>query len=285
MRLPFWKVQAVGNDFVLVHFDDLPDSHDKVLPDLARRVSDRKFGVGSDGLLAVGWSGDRMRMRMFNPDGTEDFCGNGLRCAAAHGVLSYSPPAGPRDEFDIEHLGRIVLARVSAGSAPHRCLVTTRIDGATFDPSMVPLASGVGELFESPIEVDGKSVVGSALSTGSTHTILFVDALPQEAEFEELGRALEHAPLFPQRTSVVWAVPASGHMSIRIWERGAGETLGCGTGASAAVAAWYRLTDGRGTTEVRSKGGIVTVAMERWDAPIDLTSEAEEVYRGVLAEP
>ena len=121
MKIPFWKVEAIGNDFVLVHLDGLdPNS----LPDLARRVSPRRFGVGSDGLLAVGTLDGRLVLRMFNPDGSEDFCGNGLRCAAWHAVLEaeHGRPMVAGSAFEIMHGGLVMPAkrRIAAGGNQDR---------------------------------------------------------------------------------------------------------------------------------------------------------------------
>ncbi|MBX7136098.1 MAG: diaminopimelate epimerase [Fimbriimonadaceae bacterium] len=283
MKIPFWKVQAVGNDFVLVHLDDFTDA-DRQLPDLARDVSRRRFGVGSDGLLALGQESDRLRMRMFNPDGSEDFCGNGLRSAAAHAVI-HGLVSGRA--FDIAHLGHVVPAEVDdIEGHPSAKQVRTIIGTASFDPRSVPLTEGSQEKFETPLSVGDEVLEISSLTTGSTHTVIFVPELPADGRFEHLSQLLEHHPLFPERTSVIWVrEPGSleaERLVIRIWERGAGETLGCGTGSSAAAAAWFRRTGRGGEIVVQNPGGDVRVEMARWDAPIAAASRAEEVFAGNL---
>ncbi len=274
-RLPFVKVESVGNDFVLFETADLeaagvgPERY----PDLARLVSPRRFGVGSDGLLVLDVRTSPLDLRMFNPDGSPDFCGNGLRCAARFAVVH----RGVASPFTIRQLGRDVPAEVCGEDGT----ICTRLGAASFAPVDVPLASGSQELFEAPLVVAGSRLVVSALSTGSTHTILFTDALPDDDTFLRLGPALEHHPLFPERTSVIWAMPEGDDaLRIRIWERGAGETQGCGTGSSAAAVAWLRRQARGGTVAVHNPGGTLHVSVDRWDAPITVRGLASVLFTG-----
>ncbi|MCB8932391.1 MAG: diaminopimelate epimerase [Fimbriimonadaceae bacterium] len=273
-EIPFWKVESVGNDFVLVDLaalDALGIGEDR-LPAITRAVSPRRFGIGSDGLLALDTRPRPLRMRMFNPDGSEDFCGNGLRCAARFATTR----AGVEPSFSIHHLGREVPVQVSPDG-----MIQTGIGTASFDPALVPLIGG--ELFEGPLESAGETLIVSALSTGSTHTILFVDSLPDDETFERLGPAIENHPRFPERTSAIWAVPdGRDTLRIRIWERGAGETQGCGTGSSAAAAAWLRREGRGGTVTVHNPGGTLRVAMDAWDAPIRVEGRARVLFEGTF---
>lgn len=262
-ELKFWKVQSVGNDFVLVH--DQP-AHD--WPALALQVSRRRYGIGSDGLLVVGQDQGDLTLRMFNPDGTEDFCGNGLRCAAWHarrrGWVGKS--------FNIRHLGKVVPVTVQGTR------VRTVIGAATLDPKAIPVKSA------SPmVQQAVGGVEGTAISTGSAHFIVFVDRLPEDKQFLDVSPRIEHDPLFPERVSVIWTqVVDDSTLAVRIWERGAGETLGCGTGASAAVAECFRRRGYAGQVTVRSKGGDLTVEADAWDGPLTIESEAQELFEGVI---
>lgn len=266
-RIPFWKVEAVGNDFVLLHVDDALELD---LPDLARATCVRRFGIGADGLLVVGPWEDGLEMRMFNPDGSEDFCGNGMRCAAAHGVEQ----GWVERRFVIRHRGRIVATQVSDSG-----VVTTQIPPASFDPRDVPLIGP--PILDEEIVVAGYRYRATALTTGSTHTILSCAELPGDDEFHAVGATLENDPRFPERTSIIWsAVSGEASLRIRIWERGAGETLGCGTGSSAAAVVWGRQTDRRGPVIVQNPGGDVLVDFERWDGVLSLSSTAKTTFRG-----
>ncbi len=269
MRVPFWKLQSIGNDFPLVHLEDLTPGLDRARLSLA--ICDRRFGVGGDGLLTLE-RGSKLRMRMFNPDGTEDFCGNGLRCAAVHArAMGWA-----EDRFVIEH-GKIDV-EVSIEGAE----VSTVLGGASYSPVDVPLQQGIGELFRGPVYWDENvELIGSALTTGSTHVIIPVASLPSDRELIDIGRKVEHFGLYPARTSVIWSREIErDHLQIRIWERGVGETLGCGTGSSAAVADYLRGEGRGGTVWVDNPGGTVRVQLKAWDAPITVSGTAEPVYSG-----
>ncbi len=267
--IPFVKVESIGNDFVLL---DLSVAGEVDLPALAIRLSARRFSVGSDGLLSVKLIGpDRIEMRMFNPDGTEDFCGNGLRCVAQYAYEQGWVP----ERFVILHGGRDVPACVSKTAG-----VETRIGVATFNPSDVPHTHPT-ELFQSEFEVAGEVIRLSALSTGSTHAIIPVSELPTEERFQRISAALEHHLVFPERTSVIWVRENSPtDLRIRIWERGIGETLGCGTGSSAAAAYVARARGEGGTFQVHNPGGTVSVTLEARDRPISIAGTARIVFTG-----
>ena len=153
---------------------------------------------------------------------------------------------------------------------------TTYLAPASFAPARVP-TTAESELWQAP--VDG--VIVSSLTTGTTHTVLLVDELPDEATVARLGEYLEHHPLFPERTSVIWARGSGSVLDIRIWERGAGETLGCGTGSSAAAVVWARLHDLRDVQiQVNNPGGTVVAAMRDWQSEIALSGRAHIVFEG-----
>ena len=272
-RLHFWKYQSIGNDFPIVHIADLPPADDQFLNRLAVEICDRRFGVGGDGLLAVHRVADGLvLLRMFNPDGTEDFCGNGLRCAAVHARAQ----SWVGDSFSIDHLGRRVLVEIGDG------FVRTEIGSASLRPSDVPVNTEDAELYLKPIFWEsGHTITGTAITTGSTHVVIPVDRLPDDAEFFESGPKIENFEIYPERTSVIWTQEvAPNHLAIRIWERGVGETLGCGTGSSAAAANYLRGKDSGGRVQVDNRGGSLVVEMDSWDAPITVEGVSEQTYTG-----
>jgi diaminopimelate epimerase len=273
--VPFWKMEAIGNDFPLFHLADIADID---LQALAIRASDRKFGIGGDGILVMEpVDRGRAKLRMFNPDGTEDFCGNGLRIAARHAF----DEGWTQGSFVLMHGGQDIRAEVR----PDGQIMTT-LGAADYTPSSVPHTSN-SELFDENIGVaGGREFRGSALTTGSTHTVIPVDELPTDQEISEWGPELEYLPIFPDRTSVIFAKElAQNDIGIRIWERGVGETLGCGTGSSAAAADYLRRKQSGGTVQVRNPGGDILVHMSHWDAPITVEGEAFLVYRGRFSMP
>lgn len=265
--MKFTKVQSVGNDFVLIEHDPLMD-----YPRIAQNVCRRSFGIGSDGLLVL-TPGETLALRMFNPDGTEDFCGNGLRCAAL-----YARTKGyvTEDRIEIHQLGRVIPIRFEGTD------ILTKLDPGTYDPKAVPLNSDE-ELMESPISVGGHEYIGHAVSTGSTHLVLPVAELPGDDEFFEISPKLEHHPLFPERTSIMWMQRIDvGHIKLRIWERGAGETRGCGTGSTAAAIVYVRRTQFSGEVKVENPGGTLMVKLKDWeDSPI-IRGQATLVYEGTI---
>ncbi|HZH97907.1 MAG TPA: diaminopimelate epimerase, partial [Fimbriimonadaceae bacterium] len=268
--VPFTKVESVGNDFVLIEEGTIPP---RDLAAFAIHACRRRYSVGADGLLVVGREGEGVSLRMFNPDGSEDFCGNGLRCAAAYARRA----AWVGYAFTIRHLGRTVPASVDGSR------VRTLIAPASFAPDAVPHTAET-EIFLKQEIISGHRITMSALSTGSTHVVLFVDSLPIDDIFQRVSSTLEHHPLFPERTSVIWVQPVSeNHVRIRIWERGAGETLGCGTGSAAAAAAFFRRAERGGELEVLNPGGPLKVRMDSWDSLIEIEGTPEILYRGELS--
>lgn len=291
--LPFWKLQSIGNDFPLVHISDVvaldPTLFGRVtvppaesanpltaqLSELAIRMCDRHFSIGGDGILTVELVEGLVKLRMFNPDGTEDFCGNGIRVAARHVFdLGWVPEA-----FTIKHLDRDVPMQVE------RNLIKTGIGLATYEPEKVP-HTGMYEIYNGTVWTGMDSGIplslfGSALSTGSTHTIIQTDSIPQDDTFESVSAKIEHDPKFPLRTSVIWTHRLEPDvLEIRIWERGVGETLGCGTGSTAAAADFMRRRSRGGRIEVRNPGGTVWVSADSWNSPLALEGEAFSVFEG-----
>ncbi len=272
MSLPFTKMHGAGNDFVLL---DSRETGEQDWERLAQALCDRHHGVGGDGLLVV-LPGERspIRMRMFNPDGTEDMCGNGLRC-----VARYAREHGwtASDAFPVETLSGPRKVRIERSP---QLQVRARLGVARFRPGQIPALLGGDDCLEKELEIAGRRVRFSSVSTGSTHTVLFVPALPEDAEFLAVSPALETHPAFPERTSVLWATPHGDNaFRVRIWERGVGETLACGTGAC-AVAAVAQATGRAGSPcRIRSAGGILEVGVGPTYL-LTLTGPAEYVCRG-----
>lgn len=261
-------MQAVGNDFVLVLEEDVA-GYD--LPGLTQEMSSRRFGVGSDGLLVFGRNESELTLRMFNPDGSEDFCGNGSRCAVwfAHEMdwIRVDEPVR------LIHRGIEVPATVTEDG-----LVTVILRGATTDPSTIPL-----DTVRHPaamVEETLHGLKGTAVSTGSAHFVAFVDDLPGDPEFQTTSQKIEHDSLFPERISVMWTQVASeGHLRLRIWERGAGETLGCGTGSTAAAWVYHQANPHFKRVRVSNPGGDIDFRFGPGD-DIAMTSRAETVFVG-----
>lgn len=271
--LPFTKMQGCGNDYVVV------DATRHAVPDpaqLARATCDRRRGIGADGLLLAlpGSLGD-IRMRMFNPDGSEaEMCGNGLRCLARFaGDRGLVPdPTQMRVETGAGLLG----VQIEADGAR---AVTIDMGPPRLERVEVPMEGPEGRAIDAALEVGGESVALTAVSMGNPHAVLFVPDV-DAAPLERLGPLLETHPAFPRRTNVEFVqVLGPAELRQRTWERGVGETEACGTGACAVAVAG--VLTGRAQREVliHLRGGDLHV---RWaaDDHVHLTGPAVYVFEG-----
>ena len=286
LSMQFTKMQGVGNDFVVIDAAERPANMS--LSELAVQTCDRKFGIGADGLLVVARESEAdtaFRMWMFNPDGTEDMCGNGLRCVSlwAHqrGWL------GDKSHFAVAALdGSRAVEMLSVSEDSRSGSFGADMGVPLFAPQSLPFdAAGETQIIQYPLTVEGETFPITIINTGSTHTVIFGEQ-PLEEVFQRVSPLIENHPLFPERTSVLWATPA-GHntVAIRIWERGAGETLGCGTGACAVgvAAVLNGYTDFNTQTDIVSKGGTLRITWPGEDASVQMVGPAQIVYRGDFA--
>lgn len=285
--MQFSKMQGVGNDFVVLNADALPLETNWA--EVAIRLCMRRggHGVGADGLLTVSRRADggaAFTMRMFNPDGTEDMCGNGLRCA---GLWAHRAGwLGDEAEFVIatkEGPKRARLGRLDTGGRSATLSVDMGLPHLT--PAEIPFCAGDEErVVGFPLTVEGVTLPITALNTGSAHTVLF-GTPPDEATFQRLSPLIENHALFPERTTVLWATPEDEDtFRVRIWERGVGETFGCGTGACAVgVAARLNgLTSGDDYIKVVSKGGVLGIRWPGGAASVEMVGPASFVFEGEI---
>jgi len=281
-------MHGAGNDFVILDLFDVRGLAKRPLAGLAVAMCDRHLGAGGDGLLtlepAPPGSPAEVRMRMWNPDGTEDMCGNGLRCVAA---LAVARNRVNRPRFTVATLAGLRPAQVEAGG-----MVTVGMGHPSLDWNQIPVsenaAAALGRAgaldYDLPLEDQILHHV-SSLSTGSTHTVIFRDEPVAESEFLSTSPKLEVHRWFPARTSLMWAtLSGPNRFTLRIWERGVGETLACGTGAC-AVAVAARLTGrARGPVTLECRGGTLSVEWEP-GSEIQLTGATRQVYEGVFFAP
>ncbi len=267
----FTKAQATGNDFVILSASAAAGPLDV----LAQRMCIRRVGVGSDGLLVVTHPPEGpLAMRMFNPDGTEDMCGNGLRCVARWAVCNKLTSGM---EFDINALDGRHHAWVGDET------VTVTMVPPVWTADQVPVLWPKSPAADIPVETPWGRLSVTAVNTGSTHAVVAMPVLPDHADTARLGAFLETHHLFPQRTSVLFARRDSeARYTIRIWERGAGETLGCGTGACAVAAVARLHGDAADWYRVVSLGGILQVRFTD-DGSTLLRGAASLTYEGVWA--
>ncbi len=267
--ISFTKMQGIGNDFVMI--DALSDGLPKGdLAELSRKMNDRRFGIGGDGLIFLE-KGEKapFKMRMFNPDGSEsEMCGNGIRCFArllkAHGHIA-------ADSFDCE-TGAGILTLNLIGNK-----VRVDMGLARLSRGEIPMSGLADEQFiDRPVD---DLYRGTAVSMGNPHLVIFVDDV-SSVKLEEIGPKLEHHPLFPRRTNVHFVqVIDRKTLKMRTWERGAGITLACGTGAcSVAVSAFLNGHSER-SVQVQLPGGNLEIEYLE-SGKVMMTGPAETVFEG-----
>ncbi len=275
--LPFEKVEGLGNHFVLI---DEVRSGPRDWTDLARSLCAHGTGIGGDGLLVVGEpksSGALRRMRMFNPDGSEDMCGNGLRCVAHVAVAQYAPRdgstwiidtiAGPREVQVTDAQSETASVRASLG---HPVL----------SPADMPARVGEGLMIDQEFVVGDERVTVSLISMGTPHCVIFGPP-PDEATFSRLSPVLEKDSRFPEGISVMWATVVGPHeVRLRIWERAVGETQACGTGAAASAVAG--ILTGRLESPVRAlmPGGGLAIEWPSQHSEVHQVGPSRRVYGG-----
>lgn len=282
--MKFTKMHGLGNDYVYVNcFEEDVSRVD--LPELARRVSDRHFGIGGDGLILI-LPSERadFRMRVFNNDGSEaKNCGNGLRCVSKY-VFDHGLTQETR--FTVETLGGIMAPVVSVGPDGKVDQVSIDMGEPRFERSAIPM-TGIPEerAVEEVIDVVDASFTMTAVSMGNPHAVLFVDEVRDE-DVRLYGPQVEFHEWFPERTNVEFIqVLNRQEIEFRVWERGTGVTLACGTGAcAAAVAACIRGKTDREVT-VHLAGGDLFIEWRESDNRVIMTGPAEEVFSGVYQGP
>ncbi len=274
MRLPFTKMHGQGNDFVVI---DGVRRAVALTRDQVRAIADRHFGIGCDQLLLVEkpQSADNdFRYRIWNSDGGEvEQCGNGARCFARF-VLDQGLTS--RREMRVETASGVITPRVEASG-----LVTVDMGPPRFDPAEIPfITPGVQPTYT--LYIEGAPVELSVLSMGNPHAVQVV-ADAERAPVATQGPLIEHHPAFPQRVNAGYMqVLARDHVMLRVWERGAGETLACGTGACAAAVAGIRRGLLDGEVRVTTHGGDLAIRWPGASLPVMMTGNAVHVFDGEI---
>lgn len=273
----FTKMHGTGNDFVVIDGTRERRDWSKTAPSLC----DRHFGVGADGVLVVEPSKvAQFRMRMFNPDGSEaEMCGNGIRCFAKYVLDERLAPTG-NGTLRIETLAGIHEVTARTGQ---RGVVAVRVGMGKprLKPAEIPVAvTGEGPVKSYPIHTGEKEIPVTCVSMGNPHAVAFINTPVAAWPLETLGPQVEHHPLFPRRVNFeIVNVVSRSHLTMRVWERGAGITLACGSGACAvAVAArLHGFIDG--SVDIDLPGGTLLV---EWDGSgeVWLEGPAELVFKG-----
>lgn len=276
MAIEFTKYHGLGNDFILI--DNRANSEPIITAEQAIQMCDRHFGIGADGVIFAlpGQDDTDYTMRIFNSDGSEpEMCGNGIRCLAQ--FLSDLEGTAARSHYRIHTLAGVMIPKLEVNGNVKVDMGLPQLTAAQIPTT---LAQADEKVIDATLEVAGQSWTVTCVSMGNPHCITFVDdaaAIP----LETIGPKFEHHPAFPQRTNTEFIqVVRSDYLKMRVWERGAGATLACGTGACASVVAAVLTgrSDRRCTVEL--PGGCLEIEWSEVDQKVYMTGPAERVFRG-----
>jgi len=274
--MKFTKMHGAGNDYIYI------DGFQQQLSDPASwavQLSDRNFGIGSDGLILILPSGRAdVRMRMFNPDGSEsEMCGNGIRCVAKY---AYDHGLVNRSDIRVETGNGVLSLQLFPGPSGRIERVRVNMGMPKLSRGQIPMNGPAAEqAVNLPLEVDGQQYLVTCASMGNPHCVIYVDDVAS-VPIAQIGPKLENHPWFPRRTNVEFVQIVSPQEVIqRTWERGTGETLACGTGASAVTVTG--VLTGRTERKILNhlRGGDLEL---EWleDGPVLMTGPAVEVFSG-----
>lgn len=279
MVIEFTKYHGLGNDFILI--DNRSSSTPVISPEQAIKLCDRHFGIGADGVIFAlpGENGTDYTMRIFNSDGSEpEMCGNGIRCLGAF-LADLEGDAKNSDQYRIQTLAGLITPQLMPDGQVKVDMGIPRLLAGEI-PTTLRLTNE--KVIDQPLEVAGKTWNVTCVSMGNPHCITFVDdvaAIPLEL----IGPQFEHHPAFPQRINTEFIqVVRPDYVKMRVWERGAGITLACGTGACASLVAGVLTGKCDRTATVELPGGPLLIEWSEIDQRLFMTGPAERVFKGKI---
>ena len=278
MKIPFTKMHGLGNDFMVL---DLTSNEIELSAEEIRRLSHRQFGIGFDQLLQIKSPSSLdvdFDYRIYNADGDEaEHCGNGARCLAK---FVYDNGLSDKNPLAVKTLNRILFLDTNENGE-----VTVDMGSPDFEPANIPFQTDQeAQLYTLSIELAGisRDLEFVALSMGNPHAVISVEDLANTA-VKDIGEAVGKHPDFPEGVNVGFMqILSHNEINLRVYERGAGETLACGTGACAAVAAGRLLEQLDNKVKVNLTGGQLTVSWQRSESPVLITGPATTVYEGTI---
>lgn len=277
MVIEFTKYHGLGNDFILL--DNRHQTEPIISPEIASQMCDRHFGIGADGVIFAlpGQDGSDYTMRIFNSDGSEpEMCGNGIRCLAQ--FIANLEGTNKVDKFyRIDTPAGVITPRLQGNEQ-----VTVEMGMPQLTATQIPttLSNADEKVLQKNLEVAGKSWLVTCVSMGNPHCITFVDDAEAIA-LETLGPQFEHHPVFPQRTNTEFIqVIEPNYLKMRVWERGAGATLACGTGACASVVAGVLTGKCDRACTVELPGGCLIIHWSETDERVYMTGPAKKIFSG-----
>ncbi|BAY48298.1 diaminopimelate epimerase [Scytonema sp. HK-05] len=279
MAIEFTKYHGLGNDFILI--DNRSSSTPVITPEQAVKLCDRHFGIGADGVIFAlpGENGTDYSMRIFNSDGSEpEMCGNGIRCLAAF-LADLEGEAKKSDQYRIHTLAGVITPQLMSDGQVKVDMGIPKLLAGEIPTTLRPANEKV---INQPLEVAGNTWEVTCVNMGNPHCITFVDdvaAIPLEV----IGSQFEHHPAFPQRINTEFIqVVRPDHVKMRVWERGAGITLACGTGACASLVAGVLTGKCERKATVELPGGPLLIEWSEIDQRVYMTGPAELVFTGKI---
>ena len=279
--MKFMKMHGCGNDYVYVNgFEEHIDAEQK--PELVRKLSDRHFGIGGDGVIFINpGKTAEFEMEMYNADGTRaQMCGNGIRCVAKY-VYDYH--LTDKTNITIESFGKVKYLELTLGEDGKVSTVRVNMGAPILKAADVPVISDNDQVIDEEITVNGDNYKMTCVSMGNPHAVVFVDDVADLKDFaiEQIGPYFENHERFPERTNTEFVrIIDKNNVQMRVWERGTGETLACGTGCCATTVACVLngLTDTK--VNVHVLGGVILCEWDREENLVYMTGPATTVYEG-----
>lgn len=277
--LKFTKMQGLGNDYVYM---DAIHQEIRNVSSLAKAISNRHWGVGSDGLILINKSDVAdFRMQMFNPDGSEsEMCGNGIRCV---GKFVYDKGLTNKTDIRIETLAGIKNLKLKVQNKKAK-MITVDMGEPILEATKIPVSSDKTPVRGIKIKGLDKEFVATCVSMGNPHAVILLEDI-DKLDIEKYGREIECNPIFPNKTNVEFInVEDRKHIKMRVWERGTGETLACGTGACSSVVAGALNGVVDRNVIVKLLGGNLQIEWKEDDNHVYMTGPAVTVFEGDLYE-
>jgi len=278
--MKFTKMQGCGNDYVYINgaVEQIPENKK---PELVRLLSNRNFGVGSDGVIFINPHDDAdFEMEMYNADGTRsEMCGNGIRCVAKY---VYDKGLTDRKNVSIISAGKVKYLELKTDEDNKVVSVRVNMGAPILAPAEIPVKTTGDTAIDVPIFVQGKEYRMTCVSMGNPHAVLFVENVA-DLPLAQIGADFENHELFPRRTNTEFVqVVDRKHVKMRVWERGTGETLACGTGCCATTVACVLNGLTEEEVEVEVLGGKIRVKWDRKENLVYMTGPAEIVFEGEI---
>ena len=278
-KMKFVKMQGCGNDYVYVDgAKEILSMEEK--PELIRKISNRHFGIGSDGVIFINPSKNAdFEMEMWNADGTRgEMCGNGIRCV---GKFVYDFGLTDKTNITVESAGQVKYLNMTVEDGKVQT-IRVNMGSPILKPSEIPVRYDGNDMISKPVMVDGKEYKMTCVSMGNPHAVVFVEDV-QGLDLEEIGPSFEHHEIFPNRTNTEFVkILDKNTVEMRVWERGSGETLACGTGCCATAVACILNGYTEPQVTVKVLGGELFIEWDRQENVIHMTGPATTVFEGEI---